>query len=174
MSKRSIAVQVRQTISVWSDSSSTKGLGIIYISHSQPRSQSYSAFAIPISSNPSLRNENINSQEMRAVEQALLYWGPRWKGKRVLLHKDNHRVVYGIANGTTCGGPVQVLRRCWLWATENDLELEARWITTKENALADALSRLDYNRITDLALQPIHPAANLQQLGSLQIGRAHV
>ena len=71
--KRSIAVQVRQTISVWSDASSTKGLGAFYTSHSQPQPQSHSAFAIPISPNPSLRNEHINTQDMRAVEQALVY-----------------------------------------------------------------------------------------------------
>ena len=61
---------------------------------------------------------------------------------------------------------MQVLWRCLLLATENDLELEARWISTKENALADALSRLNYNRITDLAPQLIYPAANHQQLAS--------
>jgi len=76
---------------------------------------------------------------------------PRWKGKRVLLHTDNRTVAHGIANGTTRGGPMQVLRTCLVLATENDLELKARWISTKENALADALSHLDYNRITALA-----------------------
>ena len=63
---------------------------------------------------------------MRAVEQAPLYWGRRWMGKRVLLQTDNRTVAYGLANGTTRGGPMQALRRCLHLATENDLELEAR------------------------------------------------
>ena len=83
-----------------------------------------------------------------------------------MLHTDNRTVAHGLVNGTTRGGPMQLLRRCLLLATENDLVLEASWISTKENTLADALSRLDYNRITDLAPQLIYPAANRQQLGS--------
>ena len=124
--KRSIAVQVQQTISIWSDASSTKGLAAFYTSHSQPQPQPNSAFAIPISPIPSLRNEHINTQEMRAVKQALLYSRSRWKGKRVLLHTDNRTVAYGLANTTTRGGPMKVLPRYLLLATENDLELEAR------------------------------------------------
>jgi len=166
MPKRSIAIQVRETISVWSDASSTKGLSAFYTSQSQPQPQLHCAFAISISPNPSERNEHINTQERRAVEQALLYWGPIWKGKRVLLHTENRMVAYGIAKGTSRGGPMQVLQRCLLLATANDSELEARWISTKENVLANALSRPDYNRITDLAPQLIYPAANLQEPGS--------
>ena len=55
-----------------------------------------------------------------------------------------------------------VLRRCLLLAAECDLELEATWISTKENALADALSRSDYDKIADLAPQLINHAGNLQ------------
>ena len=44
------------------------------------------------------------------------------------------------------------------------LGLEARWISTKENALADAPSRFDYQRITDLAPQLTHPEGYPQML----------
>jgi len=59
---------------------------------------------------------------------------------------------------------MQVLRRCLLLAIEWDLEIEARWIPTKENTLADALSRFDRHRISDLAPQLIQ-TVNHQQLG---------
>jgi len=63
---------------------------------------------------------------------------------------------------------MQVLRRCLLLASEWDLEVEALWIpSTKENALADALSRSEYNRIADLAPQLLHPTCSLPQRGFL-------
>jgi len=52
---------------------------------------------------------------------------------------------------------MQVLRRCRFLATEYDLDLQARWISTKENALADALSRFKYQKVADIALQLISP-----------------
>jgi len=55
---------------------------------------------------------------------------------------------------------MQVLRRCLLLATEYDLDLQARWISTKENALADALSRFEYQKVADIALQLISPNSN--------------
>ena len=61
MAKGSIAVQVRQTISDWSDASSTKGLGAFYTSHSPPQPQSQGVFAISISPNLPLRNEHIDT-----------------------------------------------------------------------------------------------------------------
>jgi len=60
---------------------------------------------------------------------------------------------------------MHVLRRCLLLATEYDLDLEVRWTSTKENALADALSRLEYYRIADLAPQLLRPASSLPLRG---------
>jgi len=60
---------------------------------------------------------------------------------------------------------MHVLRPCLLLATEYDLELEAQWVSTKENTLADALSRLEYNRIADLAPQLLPPTCNLLDRG---------
>ena len=62
---------------------------------------------------------------------------------------------------------MNVLRRCLLLASEYDLDLEARWVSTRENALADALSRSQYDRIADLAPQLLQPTCNLQQRGFL-------
>ena len=104
---------------------------------------------------------------MRAVEQVLLYWASMWKGKTLVMHVDNRAVAHGIANQTIRGGSMQVLRRWLLLASEYDLEVEALWVPTKENALADALSRSEYDRIADLAPQLLHPTCNLQQLGFL-------
>ena len=104
---------------------------------------------------------------MRAVEQALLYWGRQWKGSKVILHVDNRAVAHGLENQTIRGAPMDVLRRCLLLAAEYDLDLEARWIPTRENALADALSRFDYDRIAKIASQLIYPTCNFRSCGFL-------
>ena len=94
---------------------------------------------------------------MRAVEQVLLDWGREWKGKALIMHVDNRAVVHALANKTIRGASMQVLRRCLLLATEYDLDLHARWISTKDNALADALSRFEYQKVADIAPQLISP-----------------
>jgi len=45
----------------------------------------------------------LNTKELRAVEQALLYWGERWRETKVLMHIDNRAVVYGLENLTMRG-----------------------------------------------------------------------
>jgi len=62
---------------------------------------------------------------------------------------------------------MQVLRRTLLLAADYDLELEAIWISTKDNTLADALSRLDWDRIATIAPQLTSPSCNLRKLGFL-------
>ena len=102
---------------------------------------------------------------MRPVEQVLLYWGREWKGKMVVMHTNNRAVSYGLANRTIQEASMKVLRRCLLLAADYGLELESQWISTKDNALADALSHFDHNRVADLAPQLSYPACNLPNHG---------
>jgi len=85
----------------------------------------------------------------------------------VLMHIDNRAVVYGLENLTIRGNSMDVLRRCLLLAANFDLEIEPRWIPTNENRLADALSRFDYDRITNLVPQLVYPTCSLQARGFL-------
>jgi len=104
---------------------------------------------------------------MRAVEQALLYWGKSWRGKKVVMHIDNRAVAYAVENRTMRGASMTVLRRCLLLAAEHDLDLRTRWIPTQENTLADALSRFNYEKIANLAPQLSHPVCDLRRRGFL-------
>jgi len=165
--ERLLSLRERDRILAWSDASSTKGLGGYYIRGTETHPGPESAFAISSPSYLAKAREHINTQEMRAVEQVLLYWGALWKGKSLLMHTDNRAVAHALTNRTIRGAAMEVLRRCLLLAAEHDLEVEARWITTKDNALADALSRLDYGRIADIAPQLISPTCTLQQRGFL-------
>ena len=162
---RSIAFQSRETILTWSDAASTKGLGGYYTSEAQPSPQPDSIFSIALPSSIAHASEHINTKEMRGVEQVLLYWGRGWKGKQIVIHTVNRAVAHGLANGTIRGESMRVLRRCLLLAVEWDLELRTRWISTTYNALADALSRFDYQTVTNLAPQLSHPAHRLPSHG---------
>ena len=102
---------------------------------------------------------------MRAVEQALLHWGTKWKGKKVIIYTDNRAGLYGFANQSIRGRSMSVLRRCLLLAAEYDLEIDTLWIQTKNNTLADALSRFKFAKITNLAPQLIYPTFSLWDHG---------
>ena len=56
---------------------------------------------------------------------------------------------------------MDVLRRCLLLAASLDLEIESQWIPTHENELADALSRFDFEKITNIAPQLTKPTCSL-------------
>jgi len=163
--ERSIAGTKRKIIRVWSDAASTNGLGAFYLSPNQDKPDPDAAFCIPLPRSLATAREHINTTEMRAVEQVLLHWGSKWRGKILVMHIDNKAVVHALKNQTIRGGSMHVLRRCLLLATEYDLDLEARWISTKENAFADALSRSEYYRIADLAPQLLQPASSLPLRG---------
>jgi len=158
-----IATHARETIFIWTDAASSKGLGAFYTMNTQLTPQPESAFSILLLTSQTHAREHINTLEMRAVEQAILYWGKVWRSKRVAIHIDNRAVAHGLAKCTIRGASMQVFRRCGLLTAEHHLELETQWISTKENALADALSRLDTQRITDMAPQLIYTTCNLQQ-----------
>ena len=142
--ERSIQKQTRSTISMWSDAAGTKGLSAFYIDDNLNRTHPYndkpypqsfsthpglrpgSAFSITLPTSVTRAREHINTKEMRAVEQALLHWGLKWKEKRVIVHVDNRAVFHALENRTIRGNSMDVLRRCLLLATEYDLEIEAQ------------------------------------------------
>ena len=91
-----------------------------------PQPQPGMAFAISLPRYITRTSEYINTKEMRAVGQALLHWGNKWREMKVVMHTDNKAVVYGMENRTIRGGSMKVLRRCLLLAAEFDLKIEAK------------------------------------------------
>ena len=163
--QRSIALWKRKIICTWSDAASTKGLGAYYTCPARPYPQLDLVLSIALPSPRVHAIEHINTEEMRAAEQILLYWGKSWEGKRVVMYTDNRAVSYGLGNATIRGASMTVPRRCLLLATEYDLELEPIWISTNENAFADALSPFDHDRVTNLAPQLLPEACSLPNHG---------
>ena len=135
--ERSIANSRREVIHAWSDAASTQGFGGFYIRQNQAHPGPRLAFSIPIPLSLARGSKHINTQEMRAVEQVLLHWGSEWKEMTLVIHVDNRAVAYAVSKRTIWrGGSMNVLCRCLLLASEYDLDPEARWVSTRENALA--------------------------------------
>ena len=96
------------------------------------------------------RKKHINYKEMHAVLHAIAEWGDDWKGQSLTVRCDNFAVVQGINKKTIRGGAIQPLQQLLLLAGINDIVVRACWISTKDNAVADALSRFDMDRVANL------------------------
>ena len=107
--ERSIQVERRDIVTLWSDAAGTKGLGAFYTSGIGQQPEPDAAFSISLPSYIARAREHINTKEMRAVEQALLYWGRQWRGSKVIMHVDNRAVAHGLENQTIRGAPMNVL-----------------------------------------------------------------
>jgi hypothetical protein len=145
-------------IQVYSDASSLKGLGGYFLCEKETTAELTveKAFSVALPRHLLQRrpSEHINARELRAVEQCLLHWGRSWAGHSILFHVDNTVALHGINNGTTRGEPMKILRRLLLLAATFQVhDLQAVWISSEDNALADALSRWDRNRIANLCPQ---------------------
>jgi hypothetical protein len=145
-------------IQVYSDASSLKGLGGYFLCENETTAELTveKAFSVALPRHLLQRKptEHINTRELRAVEQCLLHWGHSWAGHSILFHVDNTVALHGINNRTTRGEPMRILRRLLLLAATFQVhDLQAVWISSEDNALADALSRWDRNRMADLCPQ---------------------
>ena len=94
---------------------------------------------------------SIEYLELFAVAVAIMNWIKFFKNKRILLYCDNQAVVHMI-NGTTssCGQCMVLLRLIVLEGLLHNVRISARYVKTKNNGKADALSRLDFKRFHKL------------------------
>ena len=91
---------------------------------------------------PSQRRHHITLLEAQAVRLALQAFVDRIRGRRILLHEDNQAVVAMLTSWTSRSPALlQELRKTWRFLDLHDITLDARWIPTADNSLADALSR---------------------------------
>ena len=70
---------------------------------------------------------------------------------------DNEAVVAGINKRTIQDATINLLQSLFLLAAQRNIDVVAVWVPSKANALADALSRFDSEKITNLVGQQANP-----------------
>lgn len=98
--------------------------------------------------------EDIAVKELRAIDLAIRLWGQRWRGAHLTIYTDNRIAFYGLDSKTTRSiEGMEVLRAILLQLAAFDTSYEVVWIASAVNSFADALSRLNFQYIADVAPQ---------------------
>jgi hypothetical protein len=95
------------------------------------------------------RYQYINIYKIRAVLQSFKHWQPIWKRGVVIIHIDNTATLSSLNKGSIRGLSMEPLRALLLLAAAADIELQGVWLASKDNGLADALSRFNAASITN-------------------------
>ena len=85
--------------------------------------------------------------ELLPVLVACAVWGKNWHGKRILFHSDNTTVVTVWAKMSSPNVIIMnIIRRIFFIAAQNNFTLRIVHISGVDNSLADALSRFSNER----------------------------
>ena len=97
---------------------------------------------------------SINWRELFAIIVAAETFGSRWSGKRILMHCDNMCVVEVVNSGSSKSVDIMdLIRKLFFVCAKFHFEIRTCYINTKVNDIADALSRLQFDRFRQLAPQ---------------------
>ena len=93
---------------------------------------------------PDVAEEHINVKELCVVLLAARKWCYKWSNKVIHIQVDNMVTLFAINKGTTKNSVALSLLRelCAILALYN-IVIKASYIKSKDNVMADALSRLD-------------------------------
>ena len=138
----------RPTMHIWTDASGNIGLGGFILEDPPILTNAREAFSILLSNR--WRSKDIQFKEMMAVLYALRQWRSKLAGARVVIYCDNQAVVNGISHTSIHGQAMAPLRDIVLILASDDILLQPRWLPTKENCLADDLSRRRLQRIANM------------------------
>ena len=86
---------------------------------------------------------------MTGVLQVLARRIETFKSSHLHIFGDNFVVIYGLQKNSIKGKAMESLRRIAMLCAEYDIEVQAHWISTKQNSLADVLSRGQYTKIAN-------------------------
>ena len=95
-------------------------------------------------------NPDINIHEVEAVLLAFQTFAQKWPQYKAIIYTDNTSVKSEIDRSTLKGPANTPLRELFFVAAKFDIILEARWIPSEANGLADALSRFDAEKVANL------------------------
>ena len=116
-----------------------------------------------------LHDPSIEYLELLGVSAAILTWGHLLQNKRIVIYCDNQAVVAMVNKmSSSCKNCMYLLRLITLNNLVYNHRVFAKYISTKENDLSDALSRLQFDRFWRLAGQKgIHMDEHPSRISSL-------
>ena len=86
--------------------------------------------------------------ELLPVLVACAVWGKNWHGRRLFFHSDNTTVVTVRSKMSSPNVIIMnIIRRVFFIAAQNNFTLRVVHISGIDNSLADALSRFDNERV---------------------------
>jgi ribA/ribD-fused uncharacterized protein len=101
---------------------------------------------------PRAAGMHISELEALALALAVETWGHYLSGRRVSVRVDNEACVTMVNNRNARDpGMMHSMRNIFFEMARNSFELGSRWISTKDNVLADAASRSDWKRFFEFA-----------------------
>jgi ribonuclease HI len=99
---------------------------------------------------PPSASAHINVLELEAILVAFEKWAARWQSHKLVLHTDSTTALNGLQNHVLHGPANVPLRRILLLAAAHDIYIDAHWLSSEDNGLADALSRSNFAAIANL------------------------
>ncbi|KAJ5778452.1 hypothetical protein N7520_001698 [Penicillium odoratum] len=91
---------------------------------------------------------HINTQEVDAILQGFLLFSHHWLHHTLVIHTDSSTAHMGLKKGFLHGPPNAPLKSLLILAAARDIHIVPHWLPSRENTLADALSR---NNLEDIA-----------------------
>lgn len=102
--------------------------------------------------------------EVQAILQAFQLFASRWRHCKIIIYTDSTTAFSGLKSNRFRGPPNVPLCQIMLLAAEYDVFMESRWLESKANGLADALSRFNEKAIADLCPHWQNPLASMLHL----------
>ena len=97
------------------------------------------------------KKPSIEFLELYAVSLGILLWAHKHRNARVCLYCDNKTVVHVInAASSSCKYCMKLARLIILTCLSYNVRIFAKYVTTKDNDLSDALSRNQMKRFWDI------------------------
>lgn len=118
----------------------------VWLNPSYPESNCSHFVTAPDLSDSDLKN--INVLELYPVLVGIDRWKETLKGHEVVVQIDNLQVYYMIRTGRSCNTTCMRWIRQLFWICfKNDIELSTVYIPSKDNVIADTLSRVGYKNV---------------------------
>ena len=121
---------------------------------------------------PNIASEPIYVKECCAILLGFRRWGFSWRYKTVHVYTDNKGAEYALRKGLTRNVTANTILREILWISAwYNITFNVHYVNTKDNYVADSLSRLDDPRFFRVAVSLLasmgrhilHPSYNILQ-----------